>query len=95
MSSRSSRNISLTPQLEKFIDGRVASGHYQTASEVVREALRLMEQRERELDEAYKGLKKKLKRGAAQAKRGKLISGQEAYEDLMSVFSNKKGNRSK
>jgi antitoxin ParD1/3/4 len=35
-------NISLTPQLEKFIKGQVASGHYNNASEVLREAVRLL-----------------------------------------------------
>jgi antitoxin ParD1/3/4 len=41
---RTSLNVSLTPALERFIAARVASGRYQTASEVVRAALRLLEQ---------------------------------------------------
>jgi antitoxin ParD1/3/4 len=41
---RTSLNVSLTPELERFISARVASGRYQTASEVVRAALRLLEQ---------------------------------------------------
>jgi antitoxin ParD1/3/4 len=41
---RTSLNVSLTPELERFIVARVASGRYQTASEVVRAALRLLEQ---------------------------------------------------
>jgi antitoxin ParD1/3/4 len=41
---RRSLNVSLTPELERFIAARVASGRYQTASEVVRAALRLLEQ---------------------------------------------------
>jgi len=36
-------NISLTPQLEEMIRQKIASGSYSSASEVVREALRLME----------------------------------------------------
>lgn len=36
-------NISLTPQLEELVRNKVASGLYNSASEVVREALRLME----------------------------------------------------
>ena len=42
------RNVSLTPQLEAMIHAKVESGLYNNASEVVREALRIMEQRERE-----------------------------------------------
>jgi len=44
-------NVSLTPTLEKLVQKRVASGRYGSASEVVREALRLLEQRDR-LDQA-------------------------------------------
>jgi len=36
-------NVNLTPQLEKLVRQKVESGRYNSASEVVREALRLME----------------------------------------------------
>ena len=35
-------NVSLTPELERFVQGRVESGLYNNASEVVREGLRLL-----------------------------------------------------
>jgi antitoxin ParD1/3/4 len=41
-----SLNVSLTPELARFITSRVASGRYQSASEVVRAALRLLEREE-------------------------------------------------
>ena len=41
-------NVSLTPDLESFVSAKVESGRYRTASEVVREALRLLEKRELE-----------------------------------------------
>ncbi len=44
---RKTRNVSLTPELEAFIDSTVASGRYRSASEVVRAALRLLHERER------------------------------------------------
>jgi antitoxin ParD1/3/4 len=37
-------NVSLTPELEKFVSTKVESGRYNSASEVVREALRLLEE---------------------------------------------------
>ncbi|HEY8383261.1 MAG TPA: type II toxin-antitoxin system ParD family antitoxin, partial [Microvirga sp.] len=43
---RKTRNVSLTPELEEFIDNTVASGRYRSASEVVRAALRLLYERE-------------------------------------------------
>jgi antitoxin ParD1/3/4 len=39
-------NISLTPKLERLVDEKVESGLYRTASEVVREALRLLKERD-------------------------------------------------
>ena len=40
-------NVSLTPELEQFVRQKVDSGLYNSSSEVVREALRLLEERER------------------------------------------------
>ena len=37
-------NVSLTPELEKFVSAKVEAGRYGSASEVVREALRLLEE---------------------------------------------------
>ena len=40
-------NVSLTPELEQFVHSKVQSGRYNSASEVIREALRLLEEQER------------------------------------------------
>ena len=39
-------NVSLTPELERLINDKVDTGSYQTASEVIREALRLLKLRD-------------------------------------------------
>jgi len=36
-------NVSLTPELEKLVESKVQSGRYQSASEVIREGLRLLD----------------------------------------------------
>jgi antitoxin ParD1/3/4 len=41
-------DVSLTPHLEEFIHQTVSSGRFQSASELVRTALRLLEEREQE-----------------------------------------------
>jgi len=43
-------NISLTPELEQLVIEKVKTGMYQTASEVVREGLRLLRERDHRLD---------------------------------------------
>jgi antitoxin ParD1/3/4 len=45
-------NVSLTPELEELVNEKVRSGLYQTASEVVREALRLLKNRDDEVRRA-------------------------------------------
>ena len=42
------RNINLTDHLDGFVESSIASGDYQNASEVIRDGLRLLQQRERE-----------------------------------------------
>jgi len=42
------RNINLTDHFDRFVEAGIASGRYQNASEVVRAALRLLEQQEQE-----------------------------------------------
>ncbi|MCW5725782.1 MAG: type II toxin-antitoxin system ParD family antitoxin [Maricaulaceae bacterium] len=43
-------NVSLTRKFEDFIEAAIATGRYKSASEVVREALRLLEEREAKLE---------------------------------------------
>ncbi len=45
--NRVSRNVSLTPELSRFIGGQIAPGRYRDTSEVVRAALRLLHAQER------------------------------------------------
>lgn len=42
------RNVNLTKRLDEFVESNIASGHFSNASEVVREGLRMLEQRQKE-----------------------------------------------
>ena len=59
------RNINLTPELDHFITGRVDSGLYANASEVMRAALRLLEREEKEQEEKMRALRTAIKKGMA------------------------------
>ena len=56
-------NVSLTPKLEELIQQKVASGRYGNASEVVREALRLMEERDQERETKLEALRRAILEG--------------------------------
>ena len=73
-----SMNVSLTEELERFVDGKVESGLYNTASEVVREGLRLL----KENDEFRARVRESIERGWAQAKAGDLLDGDEAFRRI-------------
>jgi len=61
-------NVSLTPELEAMIQQQVDSGRYNNASEVVREALQLLDERDR-----LEHLRSLVLVGLEQAQRGELV----------------------
>ena len=68
-------NVSLTPQLEKFVEGKVESGLYNNASEVIREGLRLL----KEHDEIRMKCREQIERGWLQAQARKVVDGEEVF----------------
>ena len=58
-------NVNLTPQLEELARSKVASGMYTSASEVVREALRLMDEQDRLRAVKLEQLRKDIRQGLA------------------------------
>lgn len=64
-------NVNLTPELEMLVRRKVASGMYTSASEVVREALRLMEEQDQmravRLDQLRQDVRKGLESGPTES----------------------------
>jgi antitoxin ParD1/3/4 len=64
------RNVNLTEHFDRFIETGVTSGRFSNASEVVREGLRLLEQREQEDKAKLKWLRAAAKEGFDSIDRG-------------------------
>lgn len=64
-------NVSLTPELERFVSEKVESGLYNNASEVVREGLRLL----KEQDEIRLRWREQIERGWLEAQTGRVVDG--------------------
>jgi len=63
-------NVSLTPELEKLVNQKVESGLYNSASEVIREGLRLLSEQDELKRVRLEELRREVLRGHEQSKRG-------------------------
>ena len=72
--------------LEKYVSKLVEQGRYNSKSEVLREGVRLLQEREQRLA----ALNASIERGLADADAGRLIPAEEVYAELRARFSSKK-----
>jgi antitoxin ParD1/3/4 len=75
-------NISLTPELEQFVQDKVNSGMYTSASEVIRESLRLLHTYDDLQTQRINQLNQAIEVGLQQLDRGKKIAAKESYHRL-------------
>ena len=75
-------NVSLTTELEKFVSAKVESGRYNSASEVVREALRLLEERDHARSAQLAGFNQELGHRLETLDRGQQVSPADARDRL-------------
>ncbi len=75
-------NVSLTPKLEKFVQTKVQNGRYSSASEVVREALRLLEEHDKARAGQLLEFNKELGRRLALLDQGETVEPSEARARL-------------
>jgi antitoxin ParD1/3/4 len=80
-------DISLSPDLEQLVQEKVASGSYSSASEVIREALRLLKQHDELQRLRLAELKRDIARGIEAADRGELAPAQQVFQELRALNS--------
>ena len=75
-------NVHLTSELEQLVQSKVKSGRYNSASEVVREALRLLEERDQLLELRKEAIRQKIDAGWESLSRGEGVDGEAFFADL-------------
>jgi antitoxin ParD1/3/4 len=75
-------NVSLTPELEKLVNQKVKSGMYTSASEVIREGLRLLQEQEEFRRLKYEALKQDIKEGLDELARGERIPAKKVFAEM-------------
>ena len=74
-------NVSLTPKLEELIKQKVESGMYNSSSEVVREALRLLDERDKIMEMRLAEFNREIQIGLDQLDRGEYVEFTEAVKE--------------
>ena len=76
-------NITLRYEQEQFIQAQIKKGRYQTAEEVINEALKVLEELNRQRDEIrLEELRQKIAVGTEQIKKGQVTAGEEVFARL-------------
>ena len=75
-------NVSLTPELERFVNAKVESGRYHSASDVVIEALRLLEEQDQTRSRQLAEFNEELGRRLASHDAGQCSNSEEARTRL-------------
>lgn len=84
-------NVSLTPELEDFVNKKVKSGLYNSASEVIRAALRILKEQEALRKTKLERLRRDIMIGIEQLERGEAapLDMEEIQEEARRQFSEK------
>ncbi len=84
------RNIALTPHFDRFVQSRVESGRYQSASEVVRDGLRLLEEREEHRQQSLARVREDIEVGWRQSEQGEVVDGPRVFAEIRKMSRSKR-----
>jgi antitoxin ParD1/3/4 len=79
-------NVSLTPELERYINEKVETGSYRSASEVVRESVRLLQRVEEDRAARLAALRRDIHEAIAELDRGEGIDGEEVFAEILGAL---------
>jgi antitoxin ParD1/3/4 len=87
------RNIALTPHFDRFVQSKVESGRYQSASEVVRDALRLLEERESRQTHSLATMRREIETGWQQSERDEVVDGPSVFAEIRNMSKSRRAGR--
>ena len=86
-------NVHLGPVFDEFVADLLKSGYYQTQSEVLREGLRLLKEREEMRLLRLSEMRKEIAVGAGQADRGEFVDGPKAFAKIRQRSARRKRSK--
>ncbi len=88
-------NVSLTPELETLVNEKVKSGNYNSASEVVREALRMLKEQDELRQIRREDVRREVMKGVEEIRSGKGITYNSPEELAEAVISRGRAKKAK
>jgi antitoxin ParD1/3/4 len=82
-------NVSITEELELFVQEQVASGMYHSNSEVIRDGLRLLKKFNAPTPDYKAWLNEQIDIGLAQIENSEVVSGEDAYNEMQEIMNSK------
>lgn len=79
-------NVSVGKEFEEYVKGKVASGDYASVSEVVRDGLRLLREKDLVLEARLQALRGEIQKGLGQADAGQLLDGPAVMAELRDLI---------
>ncbi|MFA7658439.1 MAG: type II toxin-antitoxin system ParD family antitoxin [Candidatus Gastranaerophilaceae bacterium] len=79
-------NISLTPALEQYMQEKISSGLYNSVSEIIREALRLLVAKEKVEKNRIELFNREIEKGLFDIEKGNIQNGSIAIKNLMGKY---------
>ena len=83
MARTSTLNVSLTPTLKGFVRAKVKSGAYESASEVIRESLRIFQAVEKHEQSFWSDVHEKVAIARRQVAQGRVVDGERAMDEII------------
>lgn len=86
-------NVPITSSLEKFVNDLVASGKYESARQVVHEALILLREFENDPELRRERLKRQIAIGIAECDRGEVVDGPTAMAEIRKSIADRMASK--
>lgn len=84
-------SVALSPHFEAFIKAQIATGRYNNVSEVIREGLRLLEDRELEKQRQREALRAEIAKGME----GPFIPAEQVFDEVFSMLDDMEKDRAR
>jgi antitoxin ParD1/3/4 len=88
-------NVSLTEPLQDYVRKQVKSGRYESASEVIRDSLRALQQRERAATHFWSNVNEMVGEARRQIAAGQTVDGETAMDEILGELGGKRPKRKK